>query len=257
MKIPDPDKVLQEALILEREAHKFLIENRNDEAFEAYRTAANLYRELGKFDQAGHCFTKAGSCWGKHVGIHPYRKAAEAFETAGGAFLSARNYEQAIFAFTDAAHLYEKEGYAAKFSACYYQVKKVWCEKDKNTLMHPSADWKDRFSAFFRILANLHSRMIWGYGEKPFRTLLFGVGMVLTCAFVYWLSGPAHTFSGSRNIHPAEALYLSMVTFTTVGYGDFMPGTLIARFFAAMEALSGIVFTPLFLIGLSRRYLRI
>jgi hypothetical protein len=52
-----------------------------------------------------------------------------------------------------------------------------------------------------------------------------------------------------------ESLYLSIITYTTVGYGDYLPMGWI-RAVAGLEALSGILFTPLFLIALTRRYLR-
>ncbi|WP_350338028.1 ion channel [Sessilibacter corallicola] len=53
--------------------------------------------------------------------------------------------------------------------------------------------------------------------------------------------------SGSDVIHDAStAFYFSVVTWTTLGYGDFQPTESI-RWLAALEALLGTLFIPLFL----------
>jgi hypothetical protein len=52
-----------------------------------------------------------------------------------------------------------------------------------------------------------------------------------------------------------ESFYMSITTYTTLGYGDYLPMGW-TRGIVAVEALSGIILTPLFLIALTRRYLR-
>jgi hypothetical protein len=56
------------------------------------------------------------------------------------------------------------------------------------------------------------------------------------------LVGPDH-----QSIHDAAScVYFSMITWTTVGYGDFVP-TPAARMYASTEALLGYVFMALFI----------
>jgi hypothetical protein len=50
-----------------------------------------------------------------------------------------------------------------------------------------------------------------------------------------------------------HSLYLSVITFTTVGYGDVLPIGRLSHFTAACEALSGIFFFGLFVFTLGRR----
>jgi voltage-gated potassium channel Kch len=51
-----------------------------------------------------------------------------------------------------------------------------------------------------------------------------------------------------------EALYFSIVTITTLGYGDYVPSNALTRIMASLQALSGLFFTSLFLVALVRRY---
>ncbi|MDN2664947.1 potassium channel family protein [Psychromonas sp. 14N.309.X.WAT.B.A12] len=51
-----------------------------------------------------------------------------------------------------------------------------------------------------------------------------------------------------------ESMYFSVVTITTLGYGEITPATDIARVLTALEALSGIFLIGLFLNSLAHRY---
>jgi uncharacterized protein YjbI with pentapeptide repeats len=95
-------------------------------------------------------------------------------------------------------------------------------------------------------LQSLFSLMVIGYGEKPFRPLLCAGLTIVAFAGVYALpGGPGHAdFSTS--------LYFSIVTFTTLGYGDLVPHGAY-RLVAGCEALSGIFLVGLFLFCLGRR----
>lgn len=51
----------------------------------------------------------------------------------------------------------------------------------------------------------------------------------------------------------SSGLYLSAMTLTTVGYGDFTPATRLARFFASAEALTGYFMLALIIANLIER----
>jgi hypothetical protein len=48
-------------------------------------------------------------------------------------------------------------------------------------------------------------------------------------------------------------LYFSVVTFTTLGYGDFQPAVGLSRFFASLEAIIGAFTMALFAYTLARK----
>ena len=114
---------------------------------------------------------------------------------------------------------------------------------------------KERFLIFFNWFFGSLSRLIWGYGELPFRTSMIACAVIILSALCYHVSGTVLTGGFVQKIDLFESLYLSIMTYTTVGYGDYLPMGWV-RGVAALEALTGILLTPLFLIALTRRYLR-
>jgi len=85
-----------------------------------------------------------------------------------------------------------------------------------------------------------------GYGEKPLRVGILSAILIFLYAAIYVAAGAL-----SEPTYRA-ALYFSIVTFTTLGYGDITPAPQF-RLLAASEALIGLLFTGLFLFPLSRR----
>ena len=73
-----------------------------------------------------------------------------------------------------------------------------------------------------------------------FGMLTFAAASVFLLAFtdIYKTLGISNTGDKSLTRDPATCLYFSVITFTTVGYGDFVP-TPEAREYAAVEAMFG------------------
>ncbi|WP_427980985.1 ion channel [Agarivorans sp.] len=104
-----------------------------------------------------------------------------------------------------------------------------------------------------------------GYGELPVRVVLTSMMIILSCALIYFFTG-IH-FNGNivalnlehsleqNLIAFAECLYYSVVTFTTLGYGDFTPVGL-SRVFAAIEAFSGSFIIALFVVVFVKKMTR-
>ena len=105
-----------------------------------------------------------------------------------------------------------------------------------------------------------------GYGEKPIRVVAFSMCFILLCASGYFfLSGILHNGvalgfnmdnSLAENInHFFSCLYFSVVTFTTLGYGDLTPHGP-ARAIAAMEAFGGSFTMALFVVVFVKKMTR-
>ncbi|MCL1144107.1 ion channel [Shewanella gaetbuli] len=96
-----------------------------------------------------------------------------------------------------------------------------------------------------------------GYGEAPLRVIGFSLALILVCAICYFFTGLSydnqiHQFHFSNSIIQNISLffnciYYSVVTFTTLGYGDFTPIGF-SRAIAAIEAFTGSFTIALFVV---------
>ena len=104
-----------------------------------------------------------------------------------------------------------------------------------------------------------------GYGEKPTRIILVSLFIILCFAGVFFFTGLlsdetvivyASQASLSANIDMYwQSLYFSVVTFTTLGYGDILPIG-ISRLFASIEALLGGFILALFVVVFVKKMTR-
>lgn len=104
-----------------------------------------------------------------------------------------------------------------------------------------------------------------GYGEAPLRIIGISMLMILFYAILYTFTGL--NYYGELQVYDAQAslsdnfslflscLYYSVVTFTTLGYGDFTPVG-ISRALAAMEAFSGSFTIALFVVVFVKKMTR-
>jgi len=104
-----------------------------------------------------------------------------------------------------------------------------------------------------------------GYGERPARVILFSLGFIFICGLMYFLLGisdagqiTAFSYQSSalENISAfLRTLYFSVVTFTTLGYGDLVPvGP--SRIVAAIEAFTGSFTLALFVVVFVKKMTR-
>jgi len=260
---------IEQANIYERKAHQLLEDHKIQESFDAFDRAGVIYRQSGEHLKSAMCFASAATCWNIHTGTQPVKNAATRNHFAALEAMKAENYDYARSLYRDAAMLYEKEGDGESYSLCYMGAqiadsKSAWdifTGRKKDSIgfgagyLH-DAKSRSRMGAFFRWLLNGWSRAVWGYGERPLRTIVTAVAVILLCALGYQLSGQIMAHGVERPVDFGESLYFSIITFATVGYGDYLPlGG--ARVIAVVEGLFGISLVPLFLVALTRRYLRL
>ena len=81
-------------------------------------------------------------------------------------------------------------------------------------------------------------------------SLLYGLaGRLIPDAFVFSAGPPA-----SRSMQGFTALYFSLITLATVGYGDIVPVAGVVRMLAAMEAIIGMFYVALLIARLVSLY---
>ncbi|WP_284450839.1 potassium channel family protein [Methylophaga thalassica] len=93
------------------------------------------------------------------------------------------------------------------------------------------------------------------YGESPWRVLLSAFVLIFGCAALYFFTD-INNNNHCGTISFWDSLYYSVVTFSTLGYGDFSPCTGLGKLIASCQSLSGLLLTSLFLVTFVRRFHR-
>lgn len=98
------------------------------------------------------------------------------------------------------------------------------------------------------------------YGECPSRVLFTAFIILLLSTLLYTIFGIKSGVDPETNAPILEkgfltSLYFSLVTFTTLGYGDYAPLGWV-RVVATLQAISGLILTSLFMVTLVRKHSR-
>lgn len=256
-----------EAEDLLREAEKLFREKQIEDAAQFYKEAGLLFRQDRESMRAAKAFSQSSLCEKLRTGFQPLLEAANLSEMAAREALKAKDYAYARWQFRDAGLLYEREGDFEKYSYCFVLSQDAFLEYlwtifitgKKQERLKPGplpASPAERLKALVQAVLGVVSRYLWGYGEKPGRLLLAGTGLVAVCGLLYYFSGQVAFHGKLYSIDIFDAFYMSGVTFSTLGYGDFTPLGW-TRLVSFVESLSGFFLVPLFMISLTRRYLRV
>ncbi len=123
-------------------------------------------------------------------------------------------------------------------------------------------------------------KQLCGYGEKPFNVIWASISIIFAASLSFFYGGIELIGSNVSNVTPRlinydrsgnfqwvitnfgnvfndwlECLYTSVITFTTLGYGDVHPIGF-SRIVASIEAGIGIIMTALFIFVFTRKMLR-
>ncbi|GET25936.1 ion channel [Prolixibacter sp. NT017] len=159
--------------------------------------------------------------------------------------------------------LFQQNGNQKAASEAYYKEKKFKLKANINSinLISPFKNGKKYgFKVFQNSLKNQMinlksllldgtSYMLWGFGEKPIRTLFASSIILVLYTFLYYFSS-IDSIGGEL----INSFYLSTTMFTTLGFGDFSPfqsGSF--KFLLTSEALLGIFIFGLFVAGYANK----
>ena len=106
-------------------------------------------------------------------------------------------------------------------------------------------------------IPSLLMALLCGYGEKPYRVIASSFAIVFLYSLIYFLLNilnvPQDYAAGSLNVW--DYIYFSIVTFTTLGFGDLTPKlTPFFQMLTCSEAFVGAFMMGLFVFTLARKY---
>lgn len=255
----------QDPASFEKDASESFASNRFEDAFSSFRKAADVYRSSGNHKQSALCFVSAASCWSLKSEEKTFFNAAAAYEEAAREAEKSGDFEYASLLYKYASINYERDGEFIKLSDCVYASKESLRAFLTYSFFLPGKIQPIAESGyepgiggsvkkFFEWLMLTFSWAAWGHGERPLRSFLSVVAVISVSTLIYT---NGHLAIHGEAVRPdiANALYFSIVTFTTVGYGDMAPLGM-AKVVAMLEVFSAIFIMPLFIMALTRKYLR-
>lgn len=160
-------------------------------------------------------------------------------------------YEQSEEIYRDLRKAAEHQG--------LFELAGYFTHKELVMRRHQYPKWSKRraMSKFIDVLC--------GYGEQPMNVIAFSLALICVCALCYFFIGVSFQdttigfdLSASLNenvMNLLNCLYYSVVTFTTLGYGDITPLGW-ARLVAALEAFIGSFSLALFVVVFVKRMTR-
>lgn len=145
------------------------------------------------------------------------------------------------------------------FEKTYRALSKAADDSANRTL---AADYKIRELDFIRARKKglewfwmTLNKIYWGYGQKPFRLIKFSLAVIFALGLIYSFFPGSFTNNDAASkcylVSLFNACYFSIVTFTTLGYGDLSPTGAI-RILAAVEGLFGAITLGFLVAGLTK-----
>lgn len=259
--------MIKEPDVLEKEANEFLAQGNVGQSYILFKKCGDIYKQKGNHKEAALCLASAASCWALKSGEKMFQKAAEAYEDAAHEAEKAGDLEYASLLYRQAAINYERDLEFLNFSECFYRSREclrkfvtqsLFARQKINHISGAGIIKKDSAAGILKkaalCIALTFSAFIWGHGERCSRAIYSALLLILLSAFFYT---QGNLISGGIVFKPGfiQALYFSIVTFTTVGYGDIAPIG-ITRLVATTEVFCAIFIMPIYIVGLSRQYLR-
>lgn len=257
MNLDDTERVRDECRSLELTAYGYYEIEDYFAAMKCYAEMAEKYRDINAFELAGSCYQKAGDCYLRTLDeLNRHGNKVSKGESTGdfSALLAAG-------CFAEARKLYrENHTYHEAREMRVLEMDAVRTFEGKNFRTTRPCPTTRRLSAFSWLKLSI-MKYLFGYGERPLRFGLWILLIVFVFAIVYcpsqWgvfdIELHGVDWDGTLLSNFSTALYFSIVTFATLGYGDIHPHNGWAKFLVCFEVAFGFVMLGALIVLIGRQ----
>ncbi|RYA24507.1 hypothetical protein CRU96_02395 [Malaciobacter halophilus] len=102
--------------------------------------------------------------------------------------------------------------------------------------------------SYLKYVSLLFQNLLWGFGEKPSKVFLWALFIVFFSAFVYSFHSESKTVNSF-----IDSIYYSIVTFTTLGYGEITQEDNFLKLYSSVEAFLGLSIMALVVAGFASK----
>ena len=157
------------------------------------------------------------------------------------------NYLEAHDVYLDLKNYFRREGLYDISGEYFYREKLM-----ERKILANSKYFQDKLKWFISLLYSA----LCGYGEKPYRVIISSFVIIFIFGTIYMVSNGIIPNS-AYDLHWYDNYYFSVVTFTTLGFGDIHPSdSVFIKICTMLEAFTGAFMIALFVVTFSRRLLR-
>lgn len=118
----------------------------------------------------------------------------------------------------------------------------------------------DALRDIYRVSNEFAQHVLCGYGERPARAVAAYGAWVLLFGVIYWCNGTEFavdrcTNFGNSDFGFGKAVYISVVTATTLGYGDISPDSIGMAQLVSLEVVGALLLMAILLASLTRKFI--
>jgi len=237
---------------------------------EAFRTLKQVYEENGEKNKADKMFVKERRSlrklrWNKNPCLFDLKRLIYSLDegTINAAWVEA--FKKEGYDVDEGAQLIKDGGkwFLLENGKRKYRIEegvdelKVYSESILGKISGAYRSLFGKLSAGFeRIIADLTCV----YGTNWIRLFSWAIGLIFVFGFFYFLGNQFGSGIEGAATEPiaslGDSLYYSVVTFTTLGYGDLQPVGPIMKFLSTLQSFLGGVFMALIVLVFARKWMR-
>lgn len=245
-----------------------------EKSAKSYLRSGELYQRIGNFQRAGETYKWAGRLYKSLDDIAYYKHVENSFRQSKICYGNWGDYHESgkmYVAEMDNIYLKKQHDLHSKeWTPLPTSFMEIIRKRNTESAQNFKGELYRRVGlAYFWFL-----KYSCNYGESPLSWLLISIAVMLISAVVYSIGDVSidwscWNISFNSPIGPSEGeytegfvykhminpLYFSLVTFTTLGYGDFKPEPWL-RLIASTEALLGAILISGFIVLFSRKLIR-
>lgn len=250
-----------------KEAEEMESQSKYFEAAEKYEEAGQMFKECNRDDLFARCLVAQYAnlvkydCAGRQIEVLTHNLSENFLEKIKTGLNETSlddftKYETLISAYHEIEKIFDEANMQEKADEVYYERTKLkskyhWSRmrkrnKDNNekTNRQKKSRWKilwENTSDIFNSVMSRIFHLYCGYGERPMRAALISLGFIFLFSVIFCCFGLIDYNSSPEDklLGWPQAFYFSIVTFTTLGYGDILPQNGIGQALVVFEVLLG------------------